>query len=277
MNAMIFGAYSMCLQTLQLHQLFDADDVGRSHLGRPSPAPAQDPQPSLTQILLAGCASGLISALITSPIDLVKIQEQMDFSSRRVAAVQVATGTTSRISPAPRLHPWRKTLSVIRAIWNHGRQQGRGLAGGVLGGTRALYTGYGITCLRDLGYGPYFLAYEVCNRVLLHQLHGSGTGTGPASEQLSNVELAFSGALAGCLAWASTFPLDVVKTRIQAQPFISSTMTDQRTIVSVARQAYRQEGLTAFVKGLGPTMVRAIPANAALFVVYEATKAALKP
>ncbi len=117
----------------------------------------------------------------------------------------------------------------------------------------------------------------------------------PPPPSLSNVELAVSGALAGCIAWASTFPLDVIKTRIQAESVAassdalatrssSSALTNARqgawwrrsAVISTARRTYAQEGMGAFFKGIGPTLLRAIPANAVLFVSFEATKSALQ-
>lgn len=39
----------------------------------------------------------------------------------------------------------------------------------------------------------------------------------------------------------------------------------------IARSVYAREGARGFYRGLGPTFLRAFPANASAFFVYEAT------
>ena len=45
-------------------------------------------------------------------------------------------------------------------------------------------------------------------------------------------------------------------------------MTDSR-IASVAATLYRRGGFKAFYRGLGTTLIRAFPVNAATFAAYE--------
>lgn len=222
MNACIFGSYGLALRALQSGV---GGGVGSDH----SP-----PVITLSQVMLAGCASGIASAFITSPIELLKIREQLDYTGRGAKP---------------------QTLTVLRNIWQSG-------------GIRGLYRGLGVTCVRDLGYGPYFFSYELFNRLLLSLHEATPMPGGDTAASLSNLELAFSGALAGVLAWVSTFPIDCVKTRVQASD-------DGKGMVATARQIYAQGGPRAFWRGVGATVMRAIPVNATLFVVYEITKDSL--
>ncbi|MCO5598622.1 hypothetical protein L7F22_052719 [Adiantum nelumboides] len=212
MNASVFGVYGLALRFLG----------------------GEDQQNRLTDIFLAGCASGVVSALITSPIELIKIRQQLSFD-------------TTKRTPS--------TLQVIQNIW-----QKRGI--------RGLYRGLGTTSIRDLGYGPYFLSYEVFNRTLLsfHDQPNSST-------ELSNIEMAISGGLAGVVGWLSTFAIDVIKTRVQATD--SSSVRSGNAFIFAARQTYAEGGFTAFFAGLGPTILRAIPANAVLFLAFEYTKSSM--
>lgn len=204
MNACIFGSYGLALRA----QTGGSADTSHATLG---------------QVFLAGCASGVFSALITSPIELVKIREQLDY-------------TTKGAKP--------QILTVLRQIWTQGRLRG-------------LYRGFGATCLRDLGYGPYFLAYEVINRMLL-SLHTATPLPTSKQPQLSNVELAFSGAIAGVLAWVSTFPIDCIKTRVQAQGRFEGEGwgLTRGSVARAASEIWRQGGFPAFWRGVGATVAR---------------------
>lgn len=159
-------------------------------------------------------------SLITSPIDLIKIRQQLSFESNAKDS---------------------STLQVVRGIWKQG-------------GLRGIYRGLGCTCIRDVGYGPYFLSYEVINRYLLENKAGEGA-------RLTNLDLALSGGAAGIIAWMSTFGADVIKTRVQAsnrRPGVRSAF------LSAASDTYREGGWRAFFAGIGPTILRALPVNAAL-------------
>jgi hypothetical protein len=73
------------------------------------------------------------------------------------------------------------------------------------------------------------------------------------------------GGLAGQVSWIVTYPLDAVKTKIQ----ISDNPQRMR---DVFRGVWREGGVRGFYRGLEAAVVRAFPANAALFLVYEWSK-----
>jgi hypothetical protein len=77
-----------------------------------------------------------------------------------------------------------------------------------------------------------------------------------------------SGGLAGMLGWTFAMPFDVPKTNVQAR-------YDTRVWGSYAPECARiarQRGISGLYSGLGPTLVRAFPANAALFLGVELGK-----
>lgn len=76
------------------------------------------------------------------------------------------------------------------------------------------------------------------------------------------------------VGWLVTFPLDVVKTRVQgsgpgallssASPLLAgsnapSPVNPYRTTWSTIVHSYRSEGLRVFYHGLAPTLVRWVP------------------
>lgn len=94
------------------------------------------------------------------------------------------------------------------------------------------------------------------------------------------------GGLAGVVTWASIFPLDVIKTRVQTQslynvesmarpgahtPLLAPEILPAKRLSSleIARQAYRTEGAGVFFRGLGVCSVRAFIVNAVQWAVYE--------
>lgn len=74
-----------------------------------------------------------------------------------------------------------------------------------------------------------------------------------------------AGAVGGGVFWTTTFPLDVAKSRIQVNNINDNLVT---TISKIAKN----EGILALYQGLTPTLVRTIPATAALFATVEYSK-----
>lgn len=60
-------------------------------------------------------------------------------------------------------------------------------------------------------------------------------------------------------------PFDVAKTNIQTSQEKNSTKNPFRILTSI----YRRSGLRGCYAGVGPTLVRAFPANAAAIVTWE--------
>lgn len=141
-------------------------------------------------------------------------------------------------------------------------------------GIRGLYYGGGITSVRDaFGYGWYFWTYEWSKQAL-----SSPTDT----DGQTAMKVLFCGGLAGVITWASIFPLDVIKTRVQTQvldapilgagegeALLGRTQKRPLTTLEVARTAYQTEGSGVFFRGLGVCSIRAFVVNAVQWAVYE--------
>ncbi|KAJ9492451.1 hypothetical protein VN97_g778 [Penicillium thymicola] len=140
-------------------------------------------------------------------------------------------------------------------------------------GWRGLYFGGGITSARDsIGYGFYFWSYELCKRFM--------TSNDDGSHQAA-LKILLCGGIAGVVTWGSVFPLDMIKTRLQAQTIAdhlpgtiesSSLLRPQRQTLNsfqIAKETYRAEGIKAFYRGLGVCSVRAFIVNAVQWAAYE--------
>lgn len=133
------------------------------------------------------------------------------------------------------------------------------------------YQGGVITMIRDApSYGIYFWAYEGMKRLLEIQ---SGDDAW---------KLLLAGGVAGTISWASIYPIDVVKSRLQMQHNKQNEntriLTDRpyASIKDCVVRSYKAEGASVFFRGLGPTLIRGFPVNAVTFYVYEIVMDLLK-
>ncbi|XJO73684.1 hypothetical protein BDV3_004626 [Batrachochytrium dendrobatidis] len=124
-------------------------------------------------------------------------------------------------------------------------------------GIRGLYKGLGTTIVRETpSYGAYFAAYELMTRMVLPK---------DADPTEPSTRLLFAGGMAGVVGWLSTYPVDVVKTRLQS---IEEDRTGKyRNLINGFKVIAREEGIRVFFSGLGATAIRAFPTNAATFYV----------
>jgi solute carrier family 25 carnitine/acylcarnitine transporter 20/29 len=139
--------------------------------------------------------------------------------------------------------------------------------------------------MRDsIGYGFYFWSYELGKRILAAQLGEDNSPRVEAAQAL------LCGGIAGVVTWASVFPLDVIKTRVQTQtlpaaertPLLGPTRVavvkqSRISTIEMARRIYREEGAAVFFRGLGVCSVRAFIVNAAQWAVYEQIMKELSP
>ncbi len=87
-------------------------------------------------------------------------------------------------------------------------------------------------------------------------------------KELPTWQRLIAGATAGVGYWVCTYPLDVVKARMQAVPY-----EERSSWMTTARSIHSQLGWRGFLRGLGPCAWRAVPVNAALFTTYDYSRA----
>ncbi|KAF9653361.1 mitochondrial carrier [Thelephora ganbajun] len=201
--------------------------------------------PTLAQIFLAGAGTGMIGTVVTTPTELVKIRQQ------------------ALLTPI-------STRQMLRRIIQQD-------------GIRGLYRGITATGLRDIGYGSYFFAYEATCRYFSQPAypHSNSDLIQSIESDLHTVPwpaLLLAGGVAGVAGWITTFPFDLVKTRIQTTSALQSKrgfFQDGGVTMSTAMQSWKNEGLRVFWRGLAPTLIRAIPVNMVTFGTFEAITHAL--
>jgi solute carrier family 25 (mitochondrial carnitine/acylcarnitine transporter), member 20/29 len=126
-----------------------------------------------------------------------------------------------------------------------------------------------VTLLREAqAYGVWFLTFEYLMQADMAR-HDNY-----ARSEISSAKVALYGGLAGEALWISSYPFDVVKSKMQSDGF---GVGSQRysSMRDCFRQTWRGEGMRGFWKGIGPTLVRAMPVSAGTFAVVEFAMRAL--
>uniref|UniRef100_A0A8C5X7R9 Solute carrier family 25 member 47 n=1 Tax=Malurus cyaneus samueli TaxID=2593467 RepID=A0A8C5X7R9_9PASS len=193
---------------------------------------AADAKPSKLDVSLAGVAAGAARALFTNPSEVAKVR------------MQTQKNPHPSITNQPVSKPkYRGSLHCLKVII---KEEGFG----------GLYKGCSALLCRDCSASAvYFLSYSaLCDWVT------------PAGSQPGFLVVLFSGGFAGALAWAFATPMDVIKSRMQADEL---DQHKYKGLIHCVRESVRKEGVKVLFKGLGLNCLRAFPVNMVVFVTYE--------
>ncbi|KAI8925334.1 mitochondrial carrier domain-containing protein [Entophlyctis helioformis] len=204
----------------------------------------------------AGGGAGAVSAIITCPLDMLKIRLQND-QPVQASAQHSAQHSASASASASASRPASSTTATrLVSIW-------------ATEGITGLYRGVGATAA---GYLPtwaiYFSVYEWAKDALQDLLG--------LSQQTTLVHI-LAASQAGAISTLVTNPLWVVRTRIMTQPRIPAPDSPYyyTSVLNALSTIYRQEGWIALYKGLGPSLV-GVSHVAIQFPLYERLKIVLQ-
>ncbi|KAF4012898.1 hypothetical protein G4228_003596 [Cervus hanglu yarkandensis] len=195
---------------------------------------ADDRNISNLEVAVAGSVSGLVTRVLISPLDVIKIRFQLQIER------------LSRSDPNAKYH------GILQA----GRQ--------ILQeeGPTAFWKGHIPAQLLSIGYGAVqFLSFEVLTE-LVHRA---------SVRDARDFSVHFlCGGLSACVATLAVHPVDVLRTRFAAQgePRVYKTLRD--AVVTM----YRSEGPLVFYKGLNPTLIAIFPYAGFQFSIYSSLKCA---
>ncbi|KAI8873719.1 mitochondrial carrier [Ramicandelaber brevisporus] len=186
---------------------------------------------TVSQLYLAGAASGVANSVISGPVEHVRIRLQVQTS---------ASGAGAQFSGP---------FDCVRKLYS-------------ANGLRGVYQGQAITLLREFhGYGAYFMAYEWLVQDSMARL-------GVKREELPTWRLCSFGAAAGWAMWISCYPVDIIKSKIQTDAFMPG-QRKYTSSLDCLRKTIAAEGVAGLFRGFVPCILRAAPANAATFVGFE--------
>ncbi|KAI1487052.1 mitochondrial carrier domain-containing protein [Biscogniauxia mediterranea] len=229
-----FGAFGYA------RRYFESVNAGRAALSSSSPSSSSSPPPPLSysQYYAAGAFAGVANSVISGPIEHVRIRLQ----AQPHGAGRLYAGPADCV---------RQLVSAERG-------------GGLL---RGLYRGQAVTVLREAqAYGVWFLAFE-------WMMSADASRHRVDRRDVPAYKVALYGGLAGEALWLASYPLDVVKSKMQTDGFGANMR--YRSMRDCFAQTWRAEGARGFWKGLAPTLLRAMPVSAGTFAVVEATMRAL--
>ncbi len=185
---------------------------------------------SLPQYYIAGAAAGIANSVITGPVEQLRI------------IIQTQPSGKDRLYDGPR--------DAFRTI-----SQSHGW------GSKGIFRGFGITLLREAqAYGMWFLAFE-------YLVNKAQQSTNKTRNEIPAWQLAAFGALSGEILWLSSYPLDVVKSRVQSDGF--GDKRKYRNWIDAMKQTIAESGARGLWRGIVPTLLRALPASAGTFMSVE--------
>ncbi|MCJ1354755.1 MAG: hypothetical protein MMC33_004744 [Icmadophila ericetorum] len=185
------------------------------------------PSLSYTQYYSSGAFAGVANSVISGPIEHVRIR------------LQTQPHGAARLYKGP--------IDCIRKISAHE---------GILKG---LYRGEAVTIIREAqAYGVWFLTFE-------YLMNADAERNNIDRKEISSFKVAGYGGLAGEALWLASYPFDVVKSRMQSDGFGPNMKF--KSMRDCFGQTWKAEGMRGFWKGIGPTLLRAMPVSAGTFAV----------
>lgn len=171
-------------------------------------------------------------------------------------------GAIAGLAQSPISSPLELVKTRLQLQDNHSGKDGKKMLGAVdclrdiyrRAGLKGIFKGFGITTLREApGFGLYFCTYEALTRT-------------NSNQPISTIHMLIAGGLAGTTSWIFTYPIDVIKSRLQAD--VNSKYIGA---MDCLKKSLIEEGTVCLFKGLNSTIIRAFPTNAATFAVVHWT------
>lgn len=193
---------------------------------------------------ISGAVAGGVQTLLCSPLELVKTRMQLQGLGETRKQLKSHLRHSDRYS-------YKSPIECIEKIYKYE-------------GVRGCFRGLFATFVREVpSFGVYFASYfSLCKYLNANK----GTFNIP--------KLFVCGGLSGMVTWLVTYPVDVVKTRLQADGVGTSKY---RGIIDCCRKSYQKGGYQVFFRGLNATLIRAFPTNAATLATVTIFLEAVQP
>ncbi|KAK2751477.1 hypothetical protein FQN55_000752 [Onygenales sp. PD_40] len=192
-----------------------------------------------TSQFLAGGIGGMVSQCFVYPLDTLKFRMQCE---------TVEGG----------LHGNRLIIATAKKMWTGSGPISffRGLPLGLIG----MFPYAAI----DLATFEYLKSTLVARKARLNHCHEDDV-------PLNNFTTGAIGAFSGALGASIVYPMNVLRTRLQAQGTVLHTPT-YTGIVDVTRKTLKSEGIRGLFRGITPNLLKVAPSVSISYIVYENSK-----
>jgi len=200
---------------------------------------------SIKQSVIAGMFAGFVNSFVVGPIELIKCR------------LQVQTAGLKKAYYHGSIDCLKRTIKDE--------------------GVKGPFKGMFATVVREVPcYAAQFSAFYF-SECMFAQYYDCSI------DDLGVVQLLISGSIGGLACWLVSYPQDVIKTILQvdhgqkdAQHFKKHKIIPDGGFIDCFKSVWKNDGWIGFWKGFSPCAIRAVSANATLFMVYELAKGHLQ-
>ncbi|PWY79728.1 mitochondrial carrier [Aspergillus heteromorphus CBS 117.55] len=242
--------------------------------------PSRDKETAFRR-LISGSMAGITSVFFTYPLELIRVRLAFETKrtsrsslrdifrqiyNERVAPPSTPTGASATKAPVTATAEGVSS-AVTKAVPSSGFAN--------------FYRGFGPTLLGMLPYaGISFLTHDTVGDWLrlpavsayttIPESEASSEKKGSRRPQLTAAAELFSGAVAGLLSQTSSYPLEVMRRRMQVGGVVGDG--HRLGLLETARSIWFERGFRGFWVGLTIGYIKVIPMSATAFFVYERLK-----
>ncbi|WOL19510.1 peroxisomal nicotinamide adenine dinucleotide carrier-like [Canna indica] len=214
--------------------------------------------------LVVAAIAGSLNVLLTNPIWVLVTRmqthtqaERKIMEARKEAILRESPGIANVEHDLVKLDLMKPrpygTFHAVREVYHEA-------------GVRGFWKGLIPTLIMVCNPSIQFMIYETS----LKHLRSKRSRTKPGEKNVTALEVFFLGALAKLGATVATYPLLVVKSRLQAKQEIGNNVMLRYTgTLDAIVKMIRYEGLHGFYKGMGTKIVQSVFAASVLFMVKE--------
>ncbi|KAF9416245.1 mitochondrial thiamine pyrophosphate transporter [Podila epigama] len=225
--------------------------------------------PTLTkaETVFCGSTAGVVSRFVIAPLDVVKIRLQVQTERKDLSSIlrSRANARTPTVDGGAKLTQPRYK-GMFSGMATIAREEGiRGLWKGNMA-AEYLYLTYG---------GIQFLVYQqtkgflsnVATRESLNPAYDASAALNTILTS-SSAQSFVSGATAGIMATAFTYPFDLLRTRFAVQRDVKV----YTSVLQAFQHIYQKEGVRGYYRGMSPALIQVIPYMGMMFGSYDTLK-----
>lgn len=223
--------------------------------------------PALSSSIAENMTGVTIQRAIQRKLLAAEAKDGARLSMRTEVAVGAATGVCTCVVMNP--------FEVVKTRLQVSNQSRDVLAeiGSILRGDGPMGMFRGLTALwaRDIPFNALFFgSYESITTLMMRSSGAS------SRDELSSVQVCLAGGVAGVIGWTFVLPFDTIKTRMQAATAAPGAAGGPQSVHGAVLHLVARDGVRALYHGWSAAVLRAFPANAAMFLGVEMTQRVLK-